>query len=207
MNYPRVNLLKKSEQRYQGVVSRRFILISAVVTPVLLIALLSGIKLIQYAGVQSELKASRDIWKDMEPRLALYKEESRILASNRKTLELFDGWQRSQLPLLSLLNEIQDVVPGNIQFSRLSLKGDVAPGMYERAEDMQMMYRMQVDGSAEGDRAEEEVWKFHRDLLAGENIGAAFEYIDLTDMRKQQSQSGVNVREFKIVGSNEKEVK
>ena len=69
MSYPRVNLIKKTERRYQGAVSRRFTLVSIVVTPILLIALLSGVKLIQYGSIRADLSASREIWKGLEPRL------------------------------------------------------------------------------------------------------------------------------------------
>ena len=202
MNYPRVNLLKKSEQRYQGAVSRRFITISAVVTPILLIAVISGIKLVQYTGVQSELRASQEIWANLEPKLALFKEENLGLAANRQVLLLFDGWQDSQLPLVDLMNEIQDTVPDNIQFSRFLLRGEVAPGVYETAEDMELGYALQIDGAAQGDRAEEDVWRFHKELLATPGVRKAFDAVDLTDMRKRKTQDGVAVREFRIIGSN-----
>ena len=122
MNYPRVNLLKKNEQRFQGAVSRKFIFISAVVAPILLISVLSGIKLIQYSGVQSQLLSSREIWEDLEPRLVLYKEERRGLNMNRTGLDLFNGWNETQASFVKLLTDIQANVPEQIQFTRLSVR-------------------------------------------------------------------------------------
>jgi hypothetical protein len=203
MNYPRVNLLRKSEQRYQGAVSRRFITISAVLTPVLLIAVLSGIKLVQYTGVQADLKASQEIWSKLEPKLALFNEENRGLAANRQVLTLFEGWQGSQLPMVDLLNEIQDIVPENVQFSRLVLRGEVGPGIYETAEEMELGFSLRIEGISLGDRAEKNVWRFHKDLLATEEIRKAFDSVDLSDMRARRSQDGGAVREFRIIGSNE----
>ncbi len=204
MSYPRVNLLKKSEQRYQGAVSRRFITISVIVTPILFIAVLSGIKILQYTWVQADLKASREIWTNLEPKLALFNEKNRSLAANRQMLALFEGWQNSQLPMVDLMNEIQDAVPMNVQFSRFSLKAEVAPAIYRTPEKMRLKFALQIDGIAQGDRAEEDVWKFHKDLLASEGIAKEFNVVDLTGMRKRKSSDGYAVREFRIVGANEK---
>ncbi len=199
MSYPRVNLLKKNEQRYQGAVSRRFLTISAVVTPILLIAVLSGIKLVQYSGVQSELKASEEIWATLEPKLALFNEENRSLVANQKILALFEGWEQSQLPFVEMMDQVQDIVPANVQFNRFSLRGEVGPGIYANADEMKLNFKFQIDGIAQGDRAEEDVWRFHRDLLKSPIIADAFNAVDLADMRKQRNDRG-SVREFRIVG-------
>jgi len=202
MNHSRVNLLKKSEQRYQGAVSRRFITISVVVTPILLIAVLSGIKLVQYTGVQAELKTGREIWLKLEPKLALFNEENRSLAANRQILELIEGWQESQVPLVGLMDEIQGVVPDNVQFVRFLLKGEVAPGIYETPEEMKLGFALQIEGISQGNRAEEDVWKFHKDLLSTRWVRSVFDSVDLASLRKRQSADGVILREFKINGSN-----
>lgn len=204
MNYPRVNLLRKSEQRYQGAVSRRFIMVSAVITPILLIAVLSGIKMVQYSNVQKELKANRVIWKDLEPKLKLFTEEHQSLNANRTILALFEGWKESELPFVVMLDQIQSAVPANVQFTRLSLKGEVSPGIYEKPEDMQLNYSLLIEGLSQGDRAEDDVWKFHRDLLGNDTVAHSFDTVDLADMRKQRSSAGISVREFRIVGSNTK---
>ncbi|MBN2162626.1 MAG: hypothetical protein JXR25_10525 [Pontiellaceae bacterium] len=202
MNSPRVNLLKKSEQRYQGAVSRRFIMVSAVVTPILLIAVLSGIKLVQFTGVQSDLRAKKELWAEMQPRLEVYKEENRSLAANRSILELFEGWEASQISIVEIMEDIQDIVPVNMQFTRLVVRGNVAPGTYANAEEMGVDFKLQVDGLALGDRAEEDVWRFHKEMLSTESIASVFDFIDLSDMRKRLSNDGSSSREFSIIGSN-----
>ena len=203
MSYPRVNLLRKNEQRYQGAVSRRFILVSAVVTPVLLIAVLSGIKLIQYNGVQADLKANREIWKTLEPKISLFNEERRGLETNQRILSLFDGWRDSQLPLVDVMTDIQIAVPPSIQFTRLSMRGEITPMAYESAEQMKLDFKLQIEGNSQGDRAEDEVWRLHKELLGNKNIAGAFGSIDLADMRKKQSANEQMVREFKIMGNSE----
>jgi hypothetical protein len=203
MNYQRVNLLKKSEQRYQGMVSRRFVVVSLVATPLLLIAVLSGIKLIQYTGVQSELKASREIWKNLEPKLALFNEEKKALADHRQLLSLFEGWRSSQAPINELLEGIQGSVPDNIQFTRLSLRGDLTRSVYAAADDMALNYKLVIEGLSQGDMAESDVIRLQRQLLACEVVEASFESIKLTAMRKRQDAQRMTMREFRLEGSTQ----
>jgi hypothetical protein len=202
MNYPIVNLLRKNEQRYQGAVSRRFTLISAVVTPILMIAVLSGVKLVQYNGVQADLERSQEIWKNLEPRLALYTEESRGLKTNKKVIELLEGWRESRRSFSDMLGEIQEVVPRNIQFTRFLMKANIAGDRYQAPEAMRQIFTMQIDGNALGERAEESVWRFHKDLLVIKKVEEMFETVELADIRKRSSSDGTNVSEFRILGSN-----
>jgi len=203
MNYPRVNLLKKSEQRHQGAVSRRFVLVSIVATPILLIAVLSGIKLVQYAGVQSELKASREIWKTLEPKLALFNEEKKGLADQRQLLALFEAWRASQLPVIELMGGIQDSVPDNIQFTRLSLRSDLKRSVFRTAGDMALNYTLSIEGLSQGDRAESDVIRLQRDLLSCEVVESTFDTIKLSAMRKRQNVQELTMREFRLEGSTE----
>ena len=203
MNYQRVNILKKSEQRYQGMVSRRFVIISLVATPILLIALLSGVKLIQYAGVQSELKAGREIWITLEPKLALFNEEKKGLADHRQILSLFEGWRASQAPVIELLEGIQDSVPDNIQFTRLSLRSDITRAVYETADDMALNYKLVIEGLSQGEMAESDVIRLQRELLACEVVESSFESIKLTAMRKRQDAKRMTMREFRLEGSTQ----
>jgi len=203
MNYPRVNLLKKSEQRHQGAVSRRFVLVSIVATPILLIAVLSGIKLVQYAGVQSELKASREIWKTLEPKLASFNEEKQGLADQRQLLALFEAWRASQLPVIELMGGIQDSVPDNIQFTRLSLRSDLKRSVFRTAGDMALNYTLSIEGLSQGDRAESDVIRLQRDLLSCEVVESTFDTIKLSAMRKRQNVQELTMREFRLEGSTE----
>lgn len=202
MDYPRVNLLKKNEQRYQGAVSRKFILISAVVAPVLLIAILSGVKLIQYTGVKSELTVNRELWKDLEPRLTLFKDENRGLVINRKALELFGGWKDSQASFATLLEDIQDTVPEEIQFTRLSVRSRRTESVYATTEDLKLSFDLAVEGLAHGARAENHVINLRKELLASHQIGSLFESINLASMRMRGTETGEGLREFRLEGQS-----
>ncbi len=204
MKYPRVNLLKKSEQRYQGAVSRRFMLVTLVVAPILFIALLSGIKLIQYAGIRSSLKSSREIWERLEPRLNLYKEEQRSRVSCKQALELFKGWQGTQVSLSSLLAEIQATVPASIQLKRLAIRSEQKTSVYGKPADFVLDYTLMLQGVAEGDRAEDAVIGLRKDLIEPSYMGSVFESVRLASMSKRAGKDGQSMREFTLEGSGRK---
>ena len=200
MNYPRVNLLKKSEKRYQGTVSRRFTLVSMVVTPVLLIAILGGVKLIQYGGVQSSLRSSRKIWDSLEPRLALAQEQQRGLKANREAIALINGWKASQVSMEGLLLDIQKVIPENIQLMRVSIRSEVKASVYRNEDELGLDYRLALQGVSQGAQAENSVISLRKDLLTKEHLSAIFDSVRLISMRKHQGQDGENMRQFSFEG-------
>jgi hypothetical protein len=200
MNHPRVNLLKKSERRYQGAVSRRFMLVSIVVTPILFIAVLSGVKLIQYGGIRAELAAGREIWRGLEGRLAVAQEQQRGLKTNREAIALLDGWKASQVPMQGLLLDIQQVIPENVQLTRISVRGQSGTSLYRTAEDLGLKYRLTVQGISQGSEAEDSVIQLRKDLLSGGNMASIFDSVNLISMRKRSGIDGENLREFGLEG-------
>lgn len=204
MNYPRVNLLKKNEQRYQGAVSRRFVLVCVVVVPILFITTLSGIKLIQYTSVQSSLKSNRELWASLEPRLKSYMAERKSLSENQRAMELIEGWKDTQLPLSNLLSEIQDSVPANVQLTRVSIRNESGKSVYDKPTDFSKEYSLAIQGVAQGERAEEVVIALLKDLLKTEHMGATFESAKLGSMRKRIGTDGQTMQEFRLDGSSAK---
>ena len=200
MSYPRVNLLKKIERRYQGTVSRRFMLVGIVVTPILFIAVLSGVKLIQYGGVQADLRASREIWSTLEPRLAVASDQQRGLKTNRQAIDLINGWRDSQVSMEGLLLDIQKAIPENIQLTRISIRSEVKTSIYHDVDELGLGYRLALQGISQGAQAENAVINLRRDLLDKEHLSAAFDAVKLTSMRKRAGQSGENMREFSLEG-------
>jgi hypothetical protein len=200
MSYTRVNLLKKAECRYQGAVSRRFMLVSIVVTPILFIALLSGVKLIQFGSVQADLRSSREIWSALEPKLAVARDQQRGLKTNRQVLVLIKGWQDSQVSMGGLLLDIQKAIPENVQLTRISIRSELKASLYRNADELGLDYRLALQGVSQGEQAEDAVINLRRDLLTREHLSAIFDSVKLTSMRKRQGQDGENIREFSLEG-------
>lgn len=200
MKYPRVNLLKRAEQRYQGAVSHRFMLVILAVAPILFIALFSGIKLIQSAGVESDLSSSQEIWKNLEPRLLLHQDEQRAWGIARQSMVLVDGWTGSQVSFFAMLSEIQGEVPQNIQLTRLAIRSESQTSVFAKAADFSLDYKLVIQGLSEGERAEDSVFGFHKDLMATELVGSTFDSVKLASMRKQGGKDGQSMRGFTLEG-------
>ncbi len=202
MNYSRVNLLKKEERRYQGAVSQRFILVSMVVTPILFIAVLSGIKLVQYGGVQLNLRSSREVWEKLEPRLEKFKIQQQQLNDNRKVIDIIQGWKASQISVDGLLSDIQHSIPRQIQLTRVSIRSDSKNSVYKNADELALDFRLTLQGVSQGAHAEDDVISLRKDLLKSKHLSSAFESVKLSSMRKRDGQNGENFREFSLEGLN-----
>jgi hypothetical protein len=184
-------------------VSRRFLLVSLVVTPIIGIAMLSGVKLVQYTSVQSDLKASRAIWADLEPRLALYQEEQRGLNINGKVLELLEGWTAAKVSPIVVLQEIQERIPENIQLTRVSIRSVEQVAVVESVADGALTYRLTLQGLSHGQYAEDAVISLSKDLLSAPTLSGTFESIKLVSMRKRAERNGENIREFNLEGRSD----
>lgn len=209
MSYPRVNLLKKSERRYQGAVSRRFMLVSIVVTPILFIAILSGVKLIQYGGVKADLKSSEEIWDALEPRLAAARSQQKGLNTNRQVIELIRGWQSTRISMEALMLDIQEAIPENVQLTRVSIRSELKTSVYREIDELKLVYKLSLQGVSQGEQAETSVIRLRRDLLKKEHLSDIFGSIKLSSMRKREKVGGEKMREFSFEGlaaGNEEEL-
>jgi Tfp pilus assembly protein PilN len=207
MNYPRVNLLEKEEQRYQGVISHRAILISIAVIPLVFALLFLGIGFLQHEKAVSELKKIKTEWVKVEPQFGIYKTELRRQNNARRALELMLGWKNAGIPVSKFLMEVQVRVPENIQITKLSLDGETASSSsFSTTNDCVIAYEMLLDGIALGDRAEASVIGFRRSLMDEGFVSTTFKSIKLASMRKRVEEDGQNMREFSIEGfSTERE--
>ena len=203
MIYPRVNLLKKNELRYQGVVSFNFILLCGIGTPVLLILFAIGLYFVHTLSIKSELKSSHALWAGMEPRLEAHKKENLGWVTNRKILDLFEGWKASKVSFVTLLDEVQEVVPDTVQFTRMSVRTGESRPLYKTAKELQLDYSMIIEGNAQGAQAENQVIDFQKDLLACKEIGVAFDSLKLASLRKSTDAQGASMREFRLIGESQ----
>ncbi|MEN7972990.1 MAG: hypothetical protein ABFR47_04055 [Verrucomicrobiota bacterium] len=200
MSFPRVNLLKRSERRYQGVVSRKFMQVGIVVSSILFLSLFVGLRLVQYAGLQSNLRGSRIVWESLEPRLAVAKEQQRVLATNRQVLELLDAWRKSQVPMEGLLLDIQEAIPENVQLMRISLRSNAKNSIARNADELKLGYSLTLQGVSQGEQAENAVINLRKGLQERDHLSTFFDSLKLVSMRKRQGRSGENMREFSFEG-------
>lgn len=141
-----INLLKKTERRFQGIVSMKVIVLSSV-------SLLAGITVLVFllAGISrmrlnSNLERTRRASERIEPQAALVRNAQAATAANRKTLAELQKWaQGDHLSMFSILRAVQSRLP-----ARMALENLYA-GMEQAAEADPGYYTLRFSGRAQGE--------------------------------------------------------
>lgn len=120
-----VNLLKLSEQRYQGPVSQRFLLRTLGITIGCALLLWGAYRVVLSVDTRVRLRTNKETWAKVEPRYQRLLSAQADLARDRALLQELAGWKNARQEKHALLSEIQELVPPTVQFTRLTLRGDV----------------------------------------------------------------------------------
>ena len=209
-----VNLLRDSEMRYQGIVSRQFLItlgLSLVAVALLLVFALSGLRM--YSRSQ-ELKMANKAWLDAEPRYKKLLAMQREQAQERALASEMQGWHNSRLELAALLADIRHVVAARpIQFVRLTVSSQIeliqppvappkaapapAPVAKKDGEDdlparpvavvlgtPARRFRLLLEAKASGEQSYQDVVDFGNDLRTAPALAAVFESVRLQGMRQ-----------------------
>ena len=127
-----VNLLKKAEQRYQGIVSMKIMVLGSVgvLTGITVIVLfLAGISKIT---LNANLDRARREWNRLNPQVTALRQGQAATAANHKTLKELEGWaQGDRLSMYSLLRAVQNEIPAQMVldnfYAGLEQASDTAP--------------------------------------------------------------------------------
>ncbi len=120
----RVNLLKPEELRYQGPVSRQFIitLVGSALALIFVLGILVTIQR-QYA-LSKNLSWAREEWIKVEPRYKKDQAEQQKMFDNEALLKELNLWGSTRLQWGSLLVELQAIVPPTIQLTRMAVRSE-----------------------------------------------------------------------------------
>ena len=141
-----INLLKKTERRYQGIVSMKVIVLSSV-------SLLAGITVLVFllAGISrmrlnSNLDRTRRASERIEPQAAALRIAQAAIAANRKALSELENWSKSdRLPMYSVLRAVQKNVPSQMQFYHFFV------GAEQTNENDSVTCTLRISGTAKGE--------------------------------------------------------
>ncbi|MDK2857453.1 MAG: hypothetical protein PWQ29_182 [Verrucomicrobiota bacterium] len=141
-----VNLLKKADQRYQGIVSMKVIALGS-------ISVLAGVSIVVFTlGGLSQIKVNTDLnqarreWERTEPLAEAARAAAAALAANRKTLAALETWSRGgRADLFEVLHAVQSEIPLNVALSSLYA------GIEKGIDDDKMYYTLRLSGEAQGE--------------------------------------------------------
>ncbi|MDD3277104.1 MAG: hypothetical protein PHP93_08660 [Kiritimatiellales bacterium] len=141
-----VNLLKKTERRYQGIVSMKVMVLGSV-------SVLAGITILVFllAGVSkmtlnANLDRARHEWERLEPQAAVVRKAQAAIGTNSKTLSDLENWSRGDHPsMFSVLYAAQSRIP-----SSMALDNFYA-GLEQASDDEPAYYILRFSGRSLGE--------------------------------------------------------
>jgi len=141
-----INLLKKTERRYQGIVSMKVMVLSSVsllAAITVLVFLLAGVSRMR---LNSNLGRARRASERIEPQAVLVRNAQAATAANRKTLAELKKWnQGDHLSMFSILRAVQSRIP-----QRMALENLYA-GLENNLADDKPNYTLRFSGRAQGE--------------------------------------------------------
>jgi hypothetical protein len=141
-----VDLLKKTERRYQGIVSMKVMVLGSVgvlVGTTILVLSLAGIS---KATQSANLNRARREWERLNPIATAVRKNGAATETNRKTLERIDVWAKgASAPMHTILRQSQKEIPEQIQLNNLRA------GILESTEDEPSYYILRLSGRALGE--------------------------------------------------------
>lgn len=202
-----INLLKDSEQRYEGPVSTRFLVFAGAGFVMVAVSLLIAYVIFLGLVLHANLERSRQTWRNMEPRYnELTELENSFQLASRMEEEL-RGWERSRTEWHRILLHIQREIPSSIQLVKLEGRDRIEkPAQPQKGESMpDPVSRLQLflTGRVTGPAGEEEVTRFIRSLLEPTDEQApSFRTASLVSIQRDRRETTqiVNLFDLDIAG-------
>ena len=110
-----VNLLKKTERRYQGIVSMKVMALGSVSVLAGITVLVFSLAGISKVTLNANLDRARREWERLNPLVSVVRTSQTAAAVNRKTLAGLEGWsQGDHLSMFSILRAVQSRIPAQM---------------------------------------------------------------------------------------------
>jgi hypothetical protein len=141
-----VDLLKKVERRYQGIVSMKVMAVGSV-------SVLAGITILVFllAGVSkmtlsANLDRARNEFGRLDPQAAMIRNGQSALEGNRKTLAELESWAKGEQPSMHvILRAVQREIPAQMVLENLYA------GLEQVSEADSAFYTLRLSGRAQGE--------------------------------------------------------
>lgn len=197
----RIDLLDVSERRQQGPVTTRFALRAGVITLVIGVALAGAWLAYTSHFAYLELQQKEARWKEVEPRVSAARQMRQLNAEAQALLGELDGWADVRQPIHLVLEQIQRIVPAEVQFLALELRDDITAQRPATETDPIRPYRLirlRIQGRAAGERSEDTVKRLI-EALRGVTVAerAVFSRVSLVNLQTD-TRSAANLSSFEI---------
>jgi hypothetical protein len=142
----RIDFLKKTERRYQGIVSTKVMVLSSISVLLGTTVIVLSLAMISKATQASSFKRTQSEWNRLSPRAAATRKNEAAAQNNQKTLARIDGWSKGgSAPMYTILREVQREIPDTIQLQNLKA------GILEGGAEDPSYYLLRFTGRAYGE--------------------------------------------------------
>ncbi len=168
----RIDLLRPRERRYQGPVSRRFLVHTGVATAVAVLLLAVGQRAFLAFTLSRSIRSARAAQETLQPFYTRLLKMQSISSGTQRYVNELAGWSRSRLEWNRLMTDLARHVPASIQLLRLDIRDELsvpplappAAGAAPRPPDPVRTLQVRLSGRAQGDMAEDAVGRLIQNL-------------------------------------------
>lgn len=209
----RVNLLKPAEYRYQGPVSKRFVIRASIISGCSFAALFLIVTVERNIALRANLRSAKAEWDKIGTHYSEVKLKQQDLAATQALLKELAGWNKTRVEWNRMLVNAQHIVPTTIQLNKLAVRGEwefvkqtplETPGGAPPPEVAPMpalMFHMQLEGKAVGETADDTVVQFARTIREEPDFQKIFETMRLQRFLRENVNSDEDSgRVFEIEG-------
>jgi hypothetical protein len=141
-----VNLLKKSERRFQGIVSMKVMTLGSVGVLAGITALVFLLAGISKVTLNSNLDRARREFERVEPQAEFLRRARAATVANRKIMADIEIWGKGgSVPMHTILRAVQREIPAQIQLNELFA------GLQNGFDDDKLYYMLRLNGLAGGE--------------------------------------------------------
>lgn len=141
-----INLLKKSERRYQGIVSMKVMVLGSagvLIGVAVLVLTLAGISKMT---LQANLDRARREWDRLKPQADQVRANHTATSANRKMLDELERWsQGDHVAMYRILRAVQSEIPAKMELNNLYA------GLESASNEEPVFYTLRLSGRAQGE--------------------------------------------------------
>jgi hypothetical protein len=205
----RVNLLRPEEIRHPGAIEKANLIRLGVVLGLSAVVVAGVWGVFQYQAVVRGHARVKAGWAAIEPEYLRVKQVLDAHNSNRKYLDELNGWSTSRIDWTEPFEELQRLVPANIQLTRMSVLGEIAiseakPATKENPGTPARRYQWKLEGRALGEMSDQDVIQFVDALRRGESFQDWLASVKLQGLQRTQSRPDqeTDERAFRVDASS-----
>ena len=205
----RVNLLRPEEIRHQGAIEKAGLIRAGVVLGLSAAVVLVVWAVFQYRAVVGGHAHVKAGWAAIESEYKRVKTVQDAHDANQALLDELHSWTVSRINWTEPFEELQALVPGNIQLTRMSVAGDIMiseaePATKENPGTPARRFQWRLEGKALGEMSDQDVIRFVDALRRGDSYQDWLASLKLQGMQRTLSRTDEesNERTFRVDASS-----